>query len=148
MANKFKVFGVAKFFLNKEPFMTHKKLQKLVYYGYVWYLVKNNNDKNELKNRLFDDRIEAWVHGPVCRILYDNYLGISNCNVQELEQEEIVILNKVWQIYGKYTGAELENLTHKEEPWKIARGALKPEERCNFTIKDEDIYEYYSRKIN
>ena len=68
-----KVINVASFFLNKDPNMTHKKLQKLVYYAYVWYIVENNDDCFNISNKLFDDEIEAWVHGPVCRNLYDSY---------------------------------------------------------------------------
>lgn len=37
--------------------VSNKKLQKLLYYAQAWYLVYN-------KKPLFNDDIEAWIHGP------------------------------------------------------------------------------------
>ena len=148
MANNTKVLDVAKFFLEKENFMTHKKLQKLVYYAYAWYMVRNNQPGERLMRKLFEGRIEAWVHGPVCRELYDRYSSLNKYVAQALSTSEKDLLEKIWLIYGKYTGAELENLTHKEEPWKTARGKLAGLVRSSKVIKDRDIYEYYHAKLN
>ena len=64
--NSLTVVDVAQFFANKET-MTHKKLQKLVYYAYAWYIALNNDDCDNIKFRLCQKtNFEAWVHGPVC----------------------------------------------------------------------------------
>ena len=57
------------------------------------------------------------------------------------------ILNMIIVIYGKYTGEELERMTHSEGPWKNARSGYSKYERSNVEIKDKDIYEFYSSKI-
>ena len=61
---------VAKYFIDrankeKKP-ITNKKLQKLLYYAQVWSLVLN-------KEKLFSERIEAWVHGPAIPIVYKKF---------------------------------------------------------------------------
>ena len=65
----YNVFDVANWFISKGD-ISPKKLQKLVYYAYAWYLTFMNDSDNELNNRLFEDRAEAWIHGPVFPKLY------------------------------------------------------------------------------
>ena len=65
------VFDVADWFLGKDS-MSPKKLQKIVYYAYAWVLTLMNESENDLDIKLFDSRIEAWVHGPVIPELYHN----------------------------------------------------------------------------
>ena len=52
MGNEITAIMIAEYFLTKES-MTQKKLQKLVYYAYVWYIVRFNNNVNRIKNLLF-----------------------------------------------------------------------------------------------
>ncbi|WP_336507207.1 Panacea domain-containing protein [Paenibacillus larvae] len=64
------VYDVAKAFLHLES-MTPKKLQKLCYYAYSFYLAI-------YEKKLFDDNFEAWVHGPVilnCILNIENMAG-------------------------------------------------------------------------
>ena len=63
------VYEIAKWFLHTEP-MTHKKLQKLLYFSYGIYLAQNNENCNKLNNSLFKNKFEAWVHGPVDPKIY------------------------------------------------------------------------------
>src|SRR3989344_5357496 len=46
--------------------VTNKKLQKLLYYAQAWNLTLN-------KGKLFQQNIEAWVHGPAVRDVYLEY---------------------------------------------------------------------------
>ena len=141
------IFELADTFLSFD-IMTHKKLQKLCYYAYSWYMVINN-----VNNRLINNRFEAWQHGPVCKDLYDKYRyygkrpicsnkGIP-CKVKE-NSDLLEFISEVYEIYGGYDEDELENLTHEEDPWLRARGDLPGSARCSVVISDEDIYEYYS----
>jgi uncharacterized phage-associated protein len=64
------VLDIGRYFIylanqNHKP-ITNKKLQKLVYYSQAWSLVLNNK-------KLFNEPIEAWVHGPAVRSLYCRY---------------------------------------------------------------------------
>lgn len=47
------------------------KLQKLLYYLQAWALGIN-------KERFLNSSFEAWVHGPVCRTLYDRFKSSKN----------------------------------------------------------------------
>lgn len=143
------VLDIAKYFIDSGMFLNHKKLQKLVYYAYSWYLVKNNKNANNIENRLFDSRIEAWTHGPVCPELYYAYNENKILNYEsKIKDEKIIkLLELVIKVYGKYTGEELEEITHNEEPWQKARKDYKTYERSHKKIEDRDIYEFYSNKI-
>lgn len=148
------VFNVAEWFLSKES-MTPKKLQKLVYYAYSWVLALMNEDIDDLTNKLFDDSCpQAWVHGPVFPELYEEYKKygwkeIEKNNVSEFNCSEDIedILNQVYYIYGKFSGNQLESITHQEDPWIKARSGCKPYEISNKVISDKDIYMCYNSRI-
>ena len=139
---------VADYFLSKSS-MTHKKLQKLVYYAYSWYIVINNDNSN-VQNVLFSDAPEAWIHGPVFPILYDKYkiyvreeIPKTNETI-ELDLETNELLNEILNVFRKYDGDKLELMTHQETPWKKARENLDSTMPSNNIILSEDIYNYYS----
>lgn len=140
------LFDVAIYIFRKLPFCTDKQVQKITYYAYCWYLVKNNQDDNNITNRLFEQHPEAWIHGPVFHDLYDEmtYYRRRFLERQEnLKQETKEFLDKIISIYGKYTGNQLEDLTHNELPWKEARYDLPPNVRSREPLKDSVIYSYY-----
>lgn len=141
--------AIAKYFLTKGP-MTQKKLQKLVYYAYAWYIVSFNNNVNKIKNVLFLEKPEAWVHGPVFRTLYDVYRTHGWDDIPKLDNYSLnnkvleKFLDSIWDIFGKYDGDELEVMTHKETPWLKARKGISAIAPSTEKITNEDIYLYYS----
>lgn len=150
---KYTVYDVADWFLTKDE-MSPKKLQKLVYYAYAWTLVFHNDDIDNLENKLFDDEIEAWVHGPVNRNLYREYASYGYHNIEKKESIDVdfstdieATLDEVWEAYGEFDGNQLEALTHQEEPWKEARIGLKPMDATDKKINDKTIFEFYSKEI-
>jgi len=146
---------IANWFLSKEE-MSPKKVQKLVYYAYSWFLTLNNNVKTELENYLFEERIEAWVHGPVVPELYDRFkkYGYSSIPKEEIQEvkdfdgEVLDVLNQVYQTYGEFNANQLESITHQEKPWLEARKAYSPLENCNEKISDSIIFEYYGKRVS
>ena len=44
---------IADFFLTKES-LTPKKVQKLVYYAYAWFIALNNQDAENIENVFFE----------------------------------------------------------------------------------------------
>ena len=62
---------------------------------------------------------------------------------ENLKQETKDFLDKIVSIYGKYTGNQLEDLTHNETPWIEARHGLPPNVRSREPLKDDIIYSYY-----
>lgn len=147
--NTYSVFKIADWFLGKAD-MTPKKLQKLVYYAYSWTLVMFNEKKDNLSVKLFEEELEAWVHGPVVRELYFEYnkYGYREISKTLLEQpkfEEDIesVLEQVWSMYGAFNANQLESLTHNELPWQEARKGLGPLDSTDKKISDQTIYEYY-----
>ena len=145
------VFDVAEYFISKVDedtgeTITHLKLQKLTYYAYAWYLTLNDGDK------LFNGRYEAWAHGPVNPELFHSYKEYGytpipvpeNFTLQVFSDDEIEFLDDIWNIYARYDAKYLEKLTHKEKPWKEARGRLPEGHSCNTPLKEETMMEYYS----
>lgn len=138
-------FDIAKTFLNYEK-MTPKKLQKLCYYAYAWYLTL-------YKKRLFNGRFQAWIHGPVLPELYQEYKSYGRKPIDKTEVPDSVrkkpdvldIIELVYKSYGHLDGDELEYLTHLEEPWLAARKGYRPDEPCQNEIDDHIIYQYYSK---
>ncbi|GGB41909.1 hypothetical protein GCM10011409_19320 [Lentibacillus populi] len=149
----YQVQDVINWFLSKDS-MSPKKLQKLLYYAYSWTLALQNEDVENLENKLFDNNFEAWVHGPVLPSVYHDFKTFGYHDIARLEDYKIKfdediedILNQVWDEYGDYNGNQLESITHQEEPWKKARGDCSPIERCNTLISDEDIFSYYIQEV-
>ena len=151
------IFKVAQWFLNKMS-MSDKKLQKLCYYAYAWYIVFFN-DAEVIKNEediktLCDDYFEAWVHGPVCRRLYNKYRQYGWENIPTEAKKPIFddnttdLLNQVWNIYGSLTADQLEHLTHQEDPWKMAIEGVPFGEACTNRITSLSIFNYYSKLQN
>lgn len=119
---------------------TPMKLQKLVFFAHGWHLAITDSP-------LIDEQVEAWKFGPVIRSLYRAFRDSGNqpvtSNYRPLETEfdgadlkwhygappsvdddpanaEFTkkLLNKVWDVFGKYTAFQLSNMTHEPgTPW-------------------------------
>ena len=146
--------NVARYMLSKKV-LTPKQVQKLLYYAYSLYLIKYNTSYNsENMNRLFNDRIEAWKHGPVIREVYDYIKGIAYSNepvrcISEVRLSDTRtenFIDKILAVFGSYSGYELEKKTHSELPWQLTYIDCDGEARCDKVIDDELIYRFYSRK--
>lgn len=136
------VNDVAKYFLAKAP-MNNKKLQKLCYYTQAWSLALYGKP-------LMNTRFEAWAHGPVSPELYSRYKDwgglriLSNDGAPQFQDKDVSnFLDKIYRLYGEYSGDELEKFTHEEEPWIKARGNYPPGAVCRNEIPDEEMMVYY-----
>lgn len=143
MAN---VCDIANWFLSHES-MTHKKVQKLCYYAQAWYCSLYDGSP------LFNDEIQAWVHGPVVPTLYPIYADYRWTAIPKVVFDESIfdekvlnVLEAVYDTYGEFSGDQLESLTHSEDPWIQARKDLKPWETCTTPISCASMRDYYSRK--
>ena len=139
---------VAEWFLSQRS-MEHKVLQKLCYYAQAWHCALEGRP-------LFSERIEAWVHGPVIPVLYQQYKSygwqkipkVKDFNESIFSLGTLEVLRAVYDTYGDLTGMQLENLTHSEAPWQKARGELypsKPLDVCTNEIQEQDMREYYQK---
>lgn len=148
------VYDIANWFLSNLENVTNKKLQKLVYYAYSWYLVFNNESADNIELRFFENKFEAWVHGavyPELYIMYKKYgsgvIPSYEGSLPDFSEDDLDVLNQVLEVYGKYTGNELESICHQESPWKDARKGLTMYEPSHELINDEAIFKCYSARL-
>ena len=138
---------IAEWFLERAKrdgeFLTQMKLQKLVYIAHGWCLALLNQP-------LLEDDVEAWKWGPVIRSIYrefaiygpDPIVWESPRSVAaKLDRTVLDVLERVWQVYKRYTASELSSMTHQANtPWSEAyRQADPPARISNDSIKSHYI---------
>ena len=138
--------------------MSHLKLQKLLFYAQAYHL-------GYFEEQLITDDFQAWVHGPVCRRIYDNlkdnsilYSDISfdeqaNENPDQLfdaliSSSQKELLSNILTELSSWTGLELESSTHQESPWIAARIGYSNADKCDKIISKESMKEFYSKEVS
>jgi len=126
--------------------ITHLKLQKLLYYAQAWSLVM-------LDRPLFQEDFEAWTHGPVLKSVYQEYRRWGYDAIPGPESEPVLdvdtvqVLEDVHRIYGERSASALENLTHAEDPWNVARGPIPPDVPSSARIPKASMKDYYAKML-
>lgn len=126
--------------------ISNLKLQKLLYYSQAWYLAI-------FRKPMFDEDIEAWVHGPVVPEIFRRYricrwspiprgdtIGVSTMITRHVKE--------IWDAYGKFSPYDLERMTHSDKPWKDARAGLSPDESSHRVITKNAMMRYYSARLH
>ena len=133
------------------------KLQKLVYIAHGWHLALFDEPLVE------DEGAEAWLYGPVFPSLYHEFKRFGGDQITSQARELTVwgkkckwetpklasaelrsckLLDKVWQLYGDFTGPQLSDMTHAEDtPWHNTRQSCNG--LRNAHIPNKDIANYY-----
>lgn len=142
-------FDIADYFIglanDRGSFISNLKLQKLVYYAQAWHLALYNQC-------LFGEDFEAWIHGPVIPALYQEYKSFGWQPIlkevsPKLPENSVQFLDEVAKVYFPCDGYELEEMTHIEKPWNLARGNLPMDAPSNTIIKKEWMEEYYRTRV-
>ena len=141
---------ISTFFIKKG--VSPLKLQKLLYYSQLWFFVKN-------EKKLFTDRINAWIYGPVVHDVWSEFKYIKRtseipkkrmdsmfCDVSNVDNH----LEDVWNAYGHLTGGDLVDLTHSESPWKNSRKGLLKNTPSNkeVLINSDTTIDFFLTKNN
>ncbi|MCI1018191.1 SocA family protein [Microbacterium sp. C5A9] len=97
------------------------KLQKLLFLSHSRYMHDHGRP-------LVRERVEAWKHGPVIDVVYQEYKSYgSSCIHQSLAEngpwvrlpDDVVgALENVWESFGVLSGWALRELTHEIGPWQ------------------------------
>jgi uncharacterized phage-associated protein len=139
------VLAVAKFIIQESDRISNLKLQKLLYYVQGWHL--------GLKGvPLFDEDIQAWVHGPVVPIVFQIYRCYGWQPIEKhtdhvaLPPNEAKHIKSVLRVYGKYAGDDLKRMSHNEEPWRIARKGIAATELSNEVISKQSMRVFFESK--
>lgn len=144
-------FDIANYFVHKAKetgtTVTNLKLQKLVYYAQAWHLAIY--EKPLMKNTEF----EAWIHGPVIRELWDKYKDYSyepideEVTSPELDARTNQFLEEVAEAYLDKDAHTMELMSHREDPWILARKGYADNERCTNTISEESMRTYFKSRL-
>lgn len=133
--------SVANYFIQKSfetgvP-LTPMKLIKLVYIAHGWH-------RGYFSKNLIDDAVEAWQYGPVIPELYhkvkrygrgavtgaiEGYGVLGDDHNPFPEENTRVLLDNVWQNYGRYDGLNLSAMTHQpgtpwDQTWNTTKGII------------------------
>ncbi len=150
---KVTALSVAEYFVDRankeEKKITNKKLQKLVYYAQAWSLVLRDK-------KLFNEKIEAWVHGPAIKSVYIKYKDFGFNPIEKETDRDVIksisadsqkLLDSVWSVYGNLDAGYLEMLTHSEKPWQEAREGLQSSENSENEISLKTMKKFYTQKL-
>ncbi len=147
---KYTASDIAKFlitsFQKQNVEISNLKLQKLLYYTQAWHLALYGQP-------LFQDPIQAWVHGPVVPSVFREYKEyawrpISKKLKIETPNNVAFHLNEVIRVYKGFDAPTLERMTHQETPWKETRGTLSPDEPSNREITQESMKKYFFARLH
>lgn len=117
-------------------------LQKLLYYTQSWTIAVSNSP-------LFSDEIQAWKNGPVVKSVFQKHEGTRTVsgwkygNGSCLSDSSRKIVSLVCSEYGKFSGQELVDKTHREAPWVIARGDLEEDASSEEVITVDSMKAYF-----
>ncbi len=146
--------------------LTPMKLQKLVFFAHGWHLAIKDAP-------LIDEQVEAWSYGPVIRSLYREFREYGDRNITEKgsvfkthvkpdgrrslkilrptiddNPESAMftkqILDRVREVYGKYTAIQLSNMTHElGTPWRLIQDLYEGKPPKGTDIPSDIIKNYF-----
>lgn len=127
------------------------KLQKLLYFAHGWNLGLYDTP-------LLSEPIEAWTYGPVIPSIYHEFKEVGNepidwyaqdrdddsprhaPRVPAHDRQSRALLEKIWRVYGNFTGLRLSDMTHKpDSPWAVTWQRA----RRSTPIPDSVIRDYF-----
>lgn len=149
--------AIANYFIKKSlesgTEMTSMKLIKLVYISHGWYLALSGEP-------LLAEGIQAWKYGPVVSSVYQETKRYGTGQISTLlfdsegnypmptSSEICTFLDKIWQLYGRFTGLQLSALTHEAgTPWYMTWNELGGNRRSSAIIGNDLIEEHYKSKL-
>lgn len=128
--------AIANFFLDRGAAIgcpvTIMSLLKILYFAHAWHLAKTDQP-------LVGQPFEAWKHGPVSRVVYEQFKGLGSkpildrakiinvetatfepASYQNIDRVTAEFLENIFDYYSQYHPYRLSDLTHEEgSPWEI-----------------------------
>lgn len=156
---------IANYFLDyadsKRIPLTNMGLLKVIYYAHGWHLARFNQP-------LILNKIEAWEHGPVVRVVYDAFkqfrdAPIVKCRAKrfdvstndyivaagEVDEKLSAFLTEMFDFYGQAHAFELSKMTHAANgPWDQVTKAAKANVQLQMEIPNDIIKNYFYNSTN
>ena len=103
---------------------------------------------------LFDEELtpetfQAWVHGPVAPSQFHRFKEFkwmpitANLERPDFSNNHRIFLNEIIDVFGSESATALEIMTHRELPWREARGDLPEDEPCTNAISKQTTKTFY-----
>jgi uncharacterized phage-associated protein len=140
--------------------LTPMQLHKLIYFAHGWHMSLYGGKP------LINEQIQAWDYGPVVASVYHEFKNYGSNPIDTLgtdldiktfeittprvpldDKVTVALLDKIYQIYGKYTGIQLSNLTHEAgTAWSSAREQAAKENLRSIAIPNGRIKEDFDKQ--
>lgn len=154
--------GIANYLLDyadsKHQPVTIMSLLKILYFAHAWHLVKTGEP-------LVGQPFEAWKHGPVCRVVYDQFKETGEAPIREramalnvakvrfeaapydaVGEETLSLLQHVFDYYSHYHPFRLSDLTHeKGSPWEQVWSTASRRAVPGMLISNDSIREWFQQ---
>jgi uncharacterized phage-associated protein len=153
--------AVANFFVEKSLAtgieLTPMKLIKMVYIAHGWSLALS-------EKILINEGVEAWQYGPVIPKVYHEFKDYKNSQITRLcieliqkdergfeiitpqvtDEDDIELLDSVWNAYSHLSGLQLSSMTHETDtPWDVTWNKNSGKEIRGAIIPNDDIKSHY-----
>ena len=136
MTAKLTADDITDYLLSKETKLsgegiTNLDVQNILYFAQGWHLAIKGE-------RLFQEELRAWVHGPVVPEVYFRLARVRDpIPVTEVRGDPVLdlpeavrtFLDQIWTKYSAYRTGKLVELTHEQAPWKNARGDIEARQK-------------------
>lgn len=133
--------------------LNQMKLQKLLYYSDAWYIAF-------FKKPLFEEKFQAWIHGPISPQVYDRFANSKDLysmvtkedvsgsfSFENIPKPVKTHIRNTLKVYHKFSGSELEEMSHQEGPWIKAREGYGPTQSCKVELDKEFTGKYYAARL-
>lgn len=142
-----------------EP-ITQLRLYKLLYFSHGWHLV-------ERQKPLVWNYFEAWQHGPVIKVVRDNFSSFGAEPIDRfssafdldlgriielphrLQVEDELFVEGIIRAYREFTAAELSQMTHAVgSPWERVWQSDSPVGRFGLRLKNDEILKDFQHVVD
>jgi uncharacterized phage-associated protein len=153
--------AIANLFLDMAAVRGHKltpmSLLKILYFAHAWHLAK-------YKSPLVGQPFEAWKHGPVNRVVYEQIKKFGSFVIDEklkkidpgsgtfveaictLNGDKITFLENIFAYYSEFHPYKLSDITHeKGTPWDVVWNAAERSAVPGMLIPDELILKWFEK---
>jgi uncharacterized phage-associated protein len=126
--------------------ISNLKLQKLLYYTQGWHLAI-------FGQAVFAEDIQAWIHGPAVPEVYRAFKDYGSSPIPPCESAPDIDIatgehiRNVLSAYNHLSAWQLEQLTHSEEPWIVARGGIPDDQSSDAVITHESMRSFFLKKL-
>lgn len=153
--------AVANFFIEKSmhgrSLLTNMQAVKLTYIAHGWYLGITGEP-------LLNEVPQAWKYGPVVPSVYEAFKSFGRNPITQLasttlgngstvnysihDQSVVPLLDRIWEVYGGFSGSELSDMTHQPgTPWDEVWNRRGGKDNREVPIPNPLIEEHYKELV-